>query len=56
MFAFGTEAACNGIKMLFFLFEIVDVDRNRADKNDQKKEKKIDIDDRPLVLICCIGF
>jgi len=32
LFAFGTESAIDRIKLFFFLFEIIDIDRNRSGK------------------------
>jgi len=36
--AFGAESAFNRIKLFFFLFEVVDIGKDRTDKyNDEKK-------------------
>jgi len=40
--AFGAKAAFNRIKLLFFLFKVVDIAKDRAGKDNDEKKQKID--------------
>ena len=52
LFTLGTEAAVDGIELLLFLFEVVDVDRHRTGKHNEKEKQQIDIDVRLLMRDC----
>ena len=39
LLAFGAETAVDGIELLLFLFEVIDVDRHRTDKYNEQKKK-----------------
>lgn len=48
LFALGTKTAIDSIKLLFFLFEIIDVNHHRTDKYNKQKKQQIDIDGSSL--------
>ncbi len=52
LLAFGAEAAVDGIELLLFLFEVVDVDRDRTDENNEQEKQQIDIDGILLMKGC----
>jgi len=39
--AFGTEAASDGIELFLFLFEIIDIGKDRTSKDNEEKKQKI---------------
>ena len=52
LLAFGAETAVDGIELLLFLFEVVEVDRHRTGKHNEKEKQQIDIDVRLLMRDC----
>lgn len=57
----GTEPALDAVELLFFLFEVVDIGKDRPCQNDDKEEQKIDGIDGSLlrwysyaVLLCVL--
>ncbi len=48
LFAFGTKTAIDGIELLFFLFEIIDVNHHRTNKYNKQEKQQINIDRKSL--------
>jgi len=47
--ASGTESALDAVKLLFLLFEVVDIGKDRSGQNNDEEKQKIDGIDRRLL-------